>query len=164
MWAFASHTPLYTHTLAHTHTLSCTRTPPCVSSCACLFVSASASASASVFVCLHVRVRVCRFQADWWSLGVILYECLLGYPPFFADDSVTTCRKILHWPKCLGWPADKTAHLSPECLDFVKRLMCDPTERLGFGGVEEIKTHPWFRDVNWVSLRPAFVLLYFAGG
>ncbi len=60
-------------------------------------------------------------QADWWSLGVILYECLIGYPPFFADDSVMTCRKILHWQKCLTWPADKVDRLSPACLDFVKR-------------------------------------------
>ena len=52
-----------------------------------------------------------------------MYECLIGYPPFFADDSVMTCRKILHWQKCLTWPADKIERLSPECLDFVKRCV-----------------------------------------
>lgn len=33
-------------------------------------------------------------EADWWSLGVILFECLAGYPPFYADDPVSTCRKV----------------------------------------------------------------------
>ena len=44
---------------------------------------------------------------DWWSLGVIMYECLVGYTPFYADDPVTTCRKILKWRQtlevCFAW-------------------------------------------------------------
>ena len=38
---------------------------------------------------------------DWWSLGVIMYECLVGYTPFYADNPVTTCRKILRWRQYL---------------------------------------------------------------
>merc|ERR1719174_2423074 len=41
---------------------------------------------------------------DWWSLGVIMYECLVGYTPFYADDPVTTCRKILKWRQTLEIP------------------------------------------------------------
>ncbi|KAH8093668.1 serine/threonine kinase [Aureococcus anophagefferens] len=42
---------------------------------------------------------------DWWSLGVIMYECLVGYTPFYADDANATCRKILEWRKHLALPA-----------------------------------------------------------
>jgi serine/threonine kinase 38 len=34
-------------------------------------------------------------ECDWWSLGVIMFECLVGYTPFYSDDPVMTCRKIL---------------------------------------------------------------------
>jgi serine/threonine kinase 38 len=47
---------------------------------------------------------------DWWSVGVILFEMLVGYPPFFSDDSSITCQKILHWKKTLVIPPE--AHLS----------------------------------------------------
>ena len=36
-------------------------------------------------------------ECDWWSLGVIMYECLVGYAPFYADDSVSTCKRIVRW-------------------------------------------------------------------
>ncbi|PWZ54362.1 Serine/threonine-protein kinase tricorner [Zea mays] len=36
----------------------------------------------------------CGMECDWWSLGAIMYEMLVGYPPFYADDPITTCRKL----------------------------------------------------------------------
>lgn len=93
-------------------------------------------------------------EVDWWSLGAVLFECLVGYAPFYADDAVGTCRKILHWRRTLQFPPGRVAHLSPECLDFVQRLMDDTSEQLGAnGGVEEVKAHPWFADIDWEALR-----------
>jgi serine/threonine kinase 38 len=45
-------------------------------------------------------------EVDWWSLGVIMYECLVGYPPFYADDPVSTCRKIMAWRTSLVLPRE----------------------------------------------------------
>lgn len=39
-------------------------------------------------------------ECDWWSLGAIMYEMLIGYPPFCSDDPRMTCRKVLLAPNC----------------------------------------------------------------
>jgi serine/threonine kinase 38 len=44
--------------------------------------------------------------ADWWSLGVIVFEMLIGYPPFFADDPSVTCQKVIQWKKTLHFPEE----------------------------------------------------------
>lgn len=92
-------------------------------------------------------------ECDWWSMGVILYECLVGYPPFYADEPVQTCRKIVNWKQSFGFPPEAKARLSPQCMDFVRRLICNAENRLGTGSVDEIKRHPWFNGVDWTTLR-----------
>ncbi|KAH9805187.1 AGC kinase family protein [Citrus sinensis] len=89
-------------------------------------------------------------ECDWWSLGAIMYEMLVGYPPFYADDPITTCRKIVHWRNHLKFPDD--SKLSPEAKDLICRLLCDVEHRLGTGGAHQIKAHPWFKDVAWDKL------------
>ena len=88
---------------------------------------------------------------DWWSVGAILFEMLVGYPPFFSDEPSVTCQKILHWRKTLSVPSE--VNLSPEAVDILKRFMCVADDRLGSNGVEEIKAHPFFRGVDWTGLR-----------
>ena len=92
-------------------------------------------------------------ECDWWSLGVILYECLVGYPPFYADEPVQTCRKIINWKQSFGFPQEAIARLSPQCMAFVRGLICNAENRLGTGSIEEIKRHPWFNGVDWSTLR-----------
>ncbi|KAE8900371.1 Serine/threonine-protein kinase 38-like [Phytophthora fragariae] len=92
-------------------------------------------------------------ECDWWSMGVILYECLVGYPPFYADEPVQTCRKIVNWKQSFGFPPEAIARLSLQCMDFIRRLVCNAENRLGTGSVEEIKQHPWFHGVDWTTLR-----------
>ncbi|XP_059592130.1 uncharacterized protein LOC100252504 isoform X2 [Vitis vinifera] len=89
-------------------------------------------------------------ECDWWSLGAIMYEMLVGYPPFYSDDPMTTCRKIVHWKNHLKFPEDPK--LTAEAKDLIYRLLCDVEHRLGTGGVGQIKAHPWFKDVVWDKL------------
>jgi serine/threonine kinase 38 len=88
---------------------------------------------------------------DWWSAGVIMFEMLVGYPPFFSDDSSITCQKILHWKKTLAIPAE--AKLSAEAIDLIEKLITDPDKRYGRNGAEEIKAHPFFDGFDWDGVR-----------
>lgn len=87
-------------------------------------------------------------ECDWWSLGVIMYECLVGYPPFYADEPMSTCRKIINWKQTLVFPGE--APLSDESVDLIKGLICDSSSRLTF---EHIKAHPFFEGVNFDTIR-----------
>ncbi|KAG2449010.1 hypothetical protein HYH02_005764 [Chlamydomonas schloesseri] len=91
-------------------------------------------------------------ECDWWSLGAIMFEMLVGYPPFYSDEPLTTCRKIVNWRMFLRFPDE--ARLSPAARDLICRLMCDVDDRIGTrGGVEEIKGHPFFAGVDWAHLH-----------
>ena len=105
---------------------------------------------------------------DWWSLGVIMYECLVGYTPFYADDPVTTCRKILRWKQCLEIPPEFRSKLSGECIDFLSCLLAGPEDRIGSSldgneyknGFVQIVQHPWFKGFDWdgINDRPGPLL------
>ena len=88
---------------------------------------------------------------DWWSVGCILFEMLVGYPPFFSDEPSITCQKIMHWRKTFNIPAE--ARLSPASTDILKRLICETDNRLGRNGVAEIKAHPFFKGIDWEAMR-----------
>ena len=88
---------------------------------------------------------------DWWSVGVILFEMLVGYPPFFSDEPSVTCQKILHWKKTFVIPPE--ANLSPQAIDILKKLICESDNRLGRNGAEEIKSHPFFDGFDWSTVR-----------
>lgn len=87
-------------------------------------------------------------ECDWWSLGVIMYECLVGYPPFYAEDPMATCRKIVNWKKTLVFPDE--ANLSNEARDLIHKLICDSSKRLTF---EQMKVHPFFAGIDWNNVR-----------
>ncbi|KAG4393767.1 hypothetical protein GLYMA_03G164600v4 [Glycine max] len=89
-------------------------------------------------------------ECDWWSLGAIMYEMLVGYPPFYSDDPMSTCRKIVNWKSHLRFPEE--ARLSPEAKDLISKLLCDVNQRLGSNGADEIKAHPFFNGVEWDKL------------
>merc|ERR1719433_1830815 len=78
-------------------------------------------------------------EVDWWSLGVIMYECLVGYPPFYAEEPLQTCRKIVNYKRTLKIPPE--ASLSREAVDIVRKLICSAKNRLGY---QKIRKHPFF--------------------
>ena len=92
-------------------------------------------------------------ECDWWSLGVILFECVAGYPPFYADEPMQTCRKIVNWRQTFTFPEEATTKFSAECIDFINRMVCDRSERLGQNGIDDFKAHPWMASVDWDNLR-----------
>ena len=98
-------------------------------------------------------------EIDWWSVGVIFYEMLVGYAPFCAQETQEVCYKILNHEKYLQVPDD--IKLSKEALDLMNKMISDPNKRLGKNGSEEIKSHPFFKDVDWENIRtkmkPPFV-------
>ncbi|GAV70776.1 Pkinase domain-containing protein/Pkinase_C domain-containing protein [Cephalotus follicularis] len=97
-------------------------------------------------------------ECDWWSLGAIMFEMLVGYPPFYSDDPMSTCRKIVNWRTHLKFPDE--AKLSPEAKDLISKLLCNVSQRLGSKGADEIKVHPWFKGIEWdkiYQMEAAFI-------
>ncbi|KAE8452378.1 Cobalt uptake protein cot1 [Mollisiaceae sp. DMI_Dod_QoI] len=90
-------------------------------------------------------------DCDWWSLGTIMFECQIGWPPFCAEDAHDTYRKIVNWRQSLYFPED--VQLGPEAENLIRSLVCNTENRLGRGGADEIKNHKFFRGVDFDSLR-----------
>ncbi|XP_011269063.1 microtubule-associated serine/threonine-protein kinase 3 isoform X2 [Camponotus floridanus] len=88
---------------------------------------------------------------DWWSMGIILYEFLIGCVPFFGETPeelfAHTVNDDIEWPDEDDWP------VQPEGKDIITALLHqNPRDRLGTGGSHEVKEHPYFYGVNWNSL------------
>jgi len=87
---------------------------------------------------------------DWWTLGILIYEMLASFPPFFDKDQLSTYRKIINgkvrFPK----------YISPEAKDLIGRLLTlRQTKRLGVikGGADRIRISSWFSKYDWVALK-----------
>ncbi|CAD8070381.1 unnamed protein product [Paramecium primaurelia] len=86
---------------------------------------------------------------DWWSVGVILFEMVIGYTPFYSDTSQKTCKKIISWKQHFRIP--KEPKISAQCQDLILKFICDPNERLG--DPNKIKKHPFFSGIDWINIR-----------
>ncbi|XP_062850624.1 rho-associated protein kinase 1 isoform X2 [Trichomycterus rosablanca] len=94
-------------------------------------------------------------ECDWWSVGVFLYEMLVGDTPFYADSLVGTYSKIMNHKNALTFPDDND--ISKEAKNLICAFLTDREVRLGRNGVDEIKRHPFFKNDQWTweSIRNA---------
>lgn len=88
--------------------------------------------------------------ADWWACGILCYEMLVGYPPFYDETPYGIYEKILkgkiYWPK----------EMDTLSKNIIKAFLHpDRTMRLGNlgGGPQDVLDHPWFHGVDWDALE-----------
>ncbi|XP_077680385.1 microtubule-associated serine/threonine-protein kinase 2 isoform X5 [Eretmochelys imbricata] len=87
---------------------------------------------------------------DWWAMGVILYEFLVGCVPFFGDTPEELFGQVISDE--IAWPEGDDA-LPPDAQDLTSKLLCqNPLERLGTGSAFEVKQHRFFKDLDWNGL------------
>lgn len=87
---------------------------------------------------------------DWWALGILVYEMLAGYPPFYDENPFGIYEKILackiDWPQSIGSKPKKLIE---------GLLVIDRTKRLGCmrAGSNDIKNSDWFESIDWENVR-----------
>lgn len=87
---------------------------------------------------------------DWWALGILAFEMLAGYPPFFDDHTLGIYEKILR--NEVAFPS----HVDVYAKDLIRGLLtADRSKRLGNlrGGAKDVMGHAWFAGVDWGSLE-----------
>ncbi|PWY82515.1 kinase-like protein [Aspergillus eucalypticola CBS 122712] len=125
-----------------------------------------------------VRGELYDGRCDWWSIGIILYECLYGFTPFASDDRQKTKLKIHHHLQTLHFPnrpSDKL--ISAEAIDLINHLLQEKEHRLSSSKYRvndsvtfrlaakhplyyNIKNHPFFCCINWNEIHqsiPPFI-------
>ena len=91
---------------------------------------------------------------DWWAVGVIAYELMTGIRPFGAEDIYTVFENIVNMKITFPQVGGEEGQISAEALDLLKSLLNpNSNNRLGMGGAEEVKRHPFFKGINWNSLK-----------
>ena len=99
-------------------------------------------------------------EIDWWSVGIIFYEMLVGFPPFWGENDTPkdTGLKLKNFKKYLNIP--KGVKISHGAKKLIFDFLSDRENRLGVNGIDEIKNHIFFKGFDWENVRkmkPPFV-------
>ncbi|XP_043472005.1 cGMP-dependent protein kinase, isozyme 1-like isoform X2 [Leptopilina heterotoma] len=89
---------------------------------------------------------------DYWALGILAHELLVGKPPFRGSDHMSTYNKILKGVEMVGIPSIVNRNAN----NLIKKLLrLNPSERLGYqrNGIQDIRDHKWFSNFNWSALQ-----------
>ncbi|TKS74381.1 Microtubule-associated serine/threonine-protein kinase 3 [Collichthys lucidus] len=87
---------------------------------------------------------------DWWAMGIILYEFLVGCVPFFGDTPEQLFGQVVS--DDIIWPEGDDA-LPADAQDLITRLLRQsPIDRIGTGGASEVKQHSFFLGFDWNGL------------
>jgi calcium-dependent protein kinase len=85
-------------------------------------------------------------SCDIWSVGIVAYILLCGYPPFNGETDLDIFEAIKQAD--FNFPSRAWKHVSPEAKDFIKCLLRkDPRKRFT---AEEALKHPWIREGTWI--------------
>jgi len=88
-------------------------------------------------------------SVDMWSLGVIMFEMLIGYPPFCSETPQETYRKVMNWKTTLEFPPFPP--ISEKAIQTIRRFCSEREERVG--SVSDLKGLDWFQGVDWSHIR-----------
>lgn len=88
--------------------------------------------------------------ADWWSLGILIYEMIYGNVPFYSSNVQNMYKKIVKEPVRFK----DNVNVSEEGKDIIRKLLCkSQASRLGSQADSlEVLSHPWFKDLEWTKL------------
>ena len=93
------------------------------------------------------------FPSDFFALGVIGYEFMLGYRPYLGRSRKEIKQLIINQQAKLS-EEDIPDDWSLNAMDFINKLLKRKAEkRLGYNGIEELKNHPWMEDIDWEELK-----------